>query len=362
MSFVNSFAIKTPRGMRTIGQGHRPFIVAEMSANHGQNYEKAVAIIKAAAAAGADAIKLQTYTAETMTIDSNKEWFRTGGGGNPELWSGETLYSIYQKAYTPWEWHKPLQKIAEDLGLVFFSTPFDTTAVDFLEQLNVPMYKIASYEVTDIPLLKYVAQTKKPVILSTGFATEEEISEAVKTLRENGTKDLVLLHCVTAYSKEPKKEEINLNTMNALGERFRVIYGFSDNNAGVEIPLQAAIMGAAVIEKHIVADENDETFDADFSVNPQELKLLVDTVRSAGTIAGKIKYGTQGPAEEHNKKYRKSIFVVEDMMKGDLFTEKNVKIIRPALGIKPRHYETILGKRATQNIEKGTPLCWEFVK
>jgi len=357
----NSFTIKTPKGERGIGGDAPTFVIAEMSANHGQDYNKAVEIVKAAAAAGVDAIKLQTYSPDSITMDCNNKYFQVGGGGNPELWAKETFYTIYQKAYTPREWHAPLQTLAHKLGLVFFSTPFHPTDVDFLETLNIPLYKVASYEVTDIPLLKRIAQTKKPVIMSIGFASQEEVELAISTLRENGTTEIGIFHCVTAYSNNPKPEDTNLATMLDIEDRYNVVAGFSDNNAGIEIPLQAVMMGAAMIEKHVVADKAGNTFDADFSVGPDELKKFVDAVRRAEVIKGKVNYGTQSQAEEHNIRYRKSIFVVEDIKKGELFTVKNIRVIRPNFGLQPKNYEEVLGKTAKKDIERGTPLMWNII-
>ncbi len=355
-----SFTIQTSHGQRLIGDGHPVFIIAEMSSNHQQSYEKAVAIVKAAAEAGADAIKLQTYLPETITIDCNNEWFNVGGGDNPKSWSQKNLFSLYKQAYTPREWHQKLQKIAEDLGLLFFSTPFSTKDVDFLETLNVPLYKIASYEVTDIPLITRIAKTRKPVIMSIGFASIEEVELAIKTLRENGTTEIAILHCVTAYSNNPKPEETNLQTMLDIKKKFDVVAGFSDNNSGNEIPLQAAMMGASIIEKHIVADE-EQTFDSLFSVNPTELKEFVIAVRKAEVIRGKVNYGTQSSTEEYNKRYRKSIFVVKDIKKGDHFSAENIGVIRPAFGMEPKYYEKTLGKTALRDIDRGTPLRKEMI-
>lgn len=355
------FVIKTPRGERVIGSGHPAFIVAEMSANHGQNFDRAVAIVKAAAKAGADAIKLQTYTPDTMTIDSDKEWFLVRGKDNPESWKGRRLYNLYKEAYTPWEWHRPIQKVAEELGLVFFSTPFDATAVDFLETLNVPLYKIASYEVTDIPLLKKVASTRKPVIISTGFASFEEVSEAVSTLRQYGSGDISVLHCVTSYSQNPVAETTNLNTMLDIQNKFNVVCGFSDNNAGIEIPLQAALMGGSIIEKHLVYSSDDAVLDSNFSVNPSELERLVNAVRRAECITGRVQYGVQNETEQYNSQFRRSVFVTENIQKGELLTINNIRVIRPAFGLKPKYYDQILGKRAAQYLEKGTPLQWDHL-
>jgi len=359
---TKSFTIQTPKGARTIGPGHPCFIIAEMSSNHGQSFEKAVSIVKAAAAAGADAIKLQTYTPESLTMDSDKEYFLVGGEDNPDSWKGNSLYQLYQKSYTPREWHPKLKKIAEDLGLVLFSTPFSGKDVDFLEELGVPFYKIASYEVTHIPLIKKIASTGKPVVMSVGFSSLEEIRLAVSTLRENGTKDIVLLHCVTSYSSEPKPEYTNLKTMLDLQQRFNVISGFSDNNAGIEIPLQAALMGASVIEKHIVDDEKKDSLDGDFSVSPQELKDFVEAVRKAEKTIGKVNYGVQTPQEAYNKRFRRSIFVNKDIQEGDVFTEENIKVVRPEFGLSPQHYEKIIGKRANSDLYRGEPLRAEDVK
>ena len=363
---IEPIKIKTPKVERMIGSGHPCFIIAEMSANHNQDYDKAVDIIKMAAASGADAIKLQTYTPDTITMDSDNKYFvigdQIGSEDNPESWKGNTIYNLYQKAYTPWEWHADLKKVAEDLGLVFFSTPYDFTAVDFLKELDVPLYKIASYEVTHIPLIKRVAQTGKPVIMSVGFASIEDIELALDTLRKNGTNDILLLHCTTAYSGEPKPENTNLRTMLDMKERFGVQIGFSDNNAGIEIPLQAAMLGASVIEKHVVADKNDDTYDSDFSVGPDEFKNFVDAVRQAEVSLGEVKYGIKCEAEKNNSKYQQSIFVVKNMKSGEEFTEDNIRVIRPFLGLHSKHYEEVLGQTASKDIEQGTPLNWNLLK
>lgn len=357
-----SFTIQTPRGERTIGDGYPPFIVAEMSANHCQSFQKAVEIIKAAALSGADAIKLQTYTPDTMTIDSDKEWFIVCGKDNPDSWKGKKLYDIYTEAFTPWEWHAQLKEIAEGLGLVFFSSPFDSSSVDFLEKLNVPLYKVASYEVTDIPLLKKIASTGKPVIMSIGFAYLHEVQEAITTLRNNGAKDIAILHCVTSYSNIPSFDSTNLNTMLDIKNRFNVVSGFSDNNGGIEIPLLAVMMGASIIEKHVVSDLNDNPLDGDFSVNPSEFKDLVDKIRRSERSRGKINYGIQSEPEEYNKRFRRSLFVVEDITEGERFSENNVRVIRPSYGLAPKYYEEILGAVASKDIERGTPLSWDLIQ
>ncbi|MSU75848.1 MAG: pseudaminic acid synthase [Candidatus Magasanikbacteria bacterium] len=358
---VKPFIIQTPAGPRKIGSHEPCFIVAEMSANHKQDYNRAVEIVRGAAAAGADAIKLQTYVPDSMTIDCNKQWFYVGGKDNPEAWKGQTFYELYQKAYTPREWHADLKKLAEGLGLVFFSAPFSIADVDFLETLDTPLYKIASYEATDIPLLKKVASTGKPVILSVGFATLEEIEFSVKTLRDAGVKDLALLHCVTSYAHTPEPEFTNLRTMHDLQNKFQTGVGFSDNNGGIEIPILAAAMGASIIEKHFLI-ESDEAFDSQFSLGSDDFKAMVETIRRNEIIMGTIHYGCQTPAEEYNRGFRRSLFVVKDIKQGEQFTVENVRSIRPACGLETKFYDAVLGKQATQDIERGTPLSWNLIK
>lgn len=355
------FTISTPRGERTIGEGHPAFIVAEMSGNHHLNFDKAVEIIKAAAVAGADAIKIQTYTPDTMTIDCDKPYFFVKGKDQPDLWKGQKLYDLYKTAYTPWDWDKKLQKVANDLGLVFFSTPFDCTSVDFLEKLNVPCYKIASYEATDTMLLRKVAATGKPVIISVGFASLEEVTDAVATLREYGAKDISVLHCVTAYSSDPKNSEINLRTMLDIRDRFNTIPGFSDNNGGVAIPVLAAAMGAAIIEKHFMIERTEGGPDARFSVEPNEFTEMVRCIRENEKITGKINYGSQGQQEDENTYFRRSLFAVKDIKAGEKFTSENVRSIRPSLGLPTKNYDGIMKSTARVDIERGTPLQWNLV-
>ncbi len=362
MEHTTQFTIQTPKGSRTIGEGSPTFIIAEMSANHEQDFAKAKKIIDVAADAGADAIKLQTYTADTITLNCDNEHFIINNTENPDFWHKKTLHSLYQEAYTPWEWHKELQEYAHQKGLVLFSTPFDETAVDFLETLDVPLYKIASYEATHIPLIKKVAQTGKPVIISVGFATQDEVDLAVQTLKENNSGPIILLHCVTAYAREPKLEDSNLVTMLHMKQRYGVLTGFSDNNGGIEIPLQAVLMGASVVEKHIVADEKSNSFDADFSVGPQEFTTMVQAIRRAEKISGTVRFGPQSEKEQKNTKYRRSIFVAEPIKEGEVFTHKNIRVVRPSVGLEPKYYEEIIGKQATQHLEKGTPLTWEMVQ
>ncbi len=362
-----SIEIQTLRGMRNIGQGQPVFVVAELSGNHLQDFARAENLVLAAAEAGADAVKLQTYTADTITLNSDKEWFRVGGKDNPKDWQGQTLYQLYQEANTPWEWHGKLQKLAESLGLVFFSTPFDETAVDFLEDLQPPVYKIASYEVTHIPLLKKVAKTGKPVIMSIGFASLEEIEFAVKTMRENGVDEIALLHCLTSYGEAPGLEKSYLGNIQDLMKRFDIVAGFSDNNGGVELPVTAVRAGAAIIEKHLTLSRADGGPDAQFSLEPAELAEMVKQIRIAEREpkqidSGTIHYGPVNEKEKYNKRFRRSIFVVRDIKKGEKFTQQNIRVIRPEFGIPPRFFEDILGKKAVRDIELAEPLSWQDIE
>lgn len=350
-------------GNKTIGENSPVFIVAEISGNHNQSYDRAVKIVEEACKAGVDAIKLQTYTPDTITIDSDKEWFRVNDVNDPRLWQGKTLYELYEKAHTPWEWQPKLKKIAEDHGLVLFSTPFDSSAVDFLANMDVPCYKVASYEVNDVLLLKKIAQQGKPVIMSVGFASLDDIELALTTLRDNGASEIAILHCVTAYSDNPKLEESNLATILDIRDRFGVVSGFSDNNSGIEIPTTAAIMGASIIEKHFTLDRSEEGPDSRFSIEPGEMKEMVAAIRSAEKIAGKVRYGPLSKVEEANKRrFRRSLFVVRDIKSGEKFTRDNIRSIRPAYGLHTKFFEDIIGKVAAKDIERGTPLSWEVIE
>ena len=327
------------------------FIVAEISANHNQSIEHAENIIRAAAEAGADAIKLQTYTADTLTIPCDNNYFRV----SHPIWKGKTLYELYREAYTPWEWHPRLMQLAADLGLVCFSTPFDATAVDFLETLAVPCHKVASFEIVDIPLLKKIAATEKPVIMSTGMASLSEIDEAVRTLRENGTSDLVLLKCTSAYPAPV--EEMNLRTIPHLARTFACRAGLSDHTLGSIIPIAAVALGACLVEKHVTLSRADGGPDAAFSLEPHELKQMVRDIRDTEAALGAISYGTT-EKEQNSQVFRRSLFVVSDMRKGDIFTADNVRSIRPGHGLHTRHYDAVLGRSAKRDIKKGTPLAW----
>lgn len=356
------FTIPTPKGPRAIGEGHPAFIVAEMSANHGRSLDRARRIVRAAADAGADAIKLQTYLPSTMTIDCGEEPFVVRDETSPGAWNRMTLFALYEQAYTPWEWHEPLRDLAHALGLVFFSTPFDATAVDFLERLDVPLYKVASYELTDLPLLARIARTGKPVVVSVGFGTLEEVGRAVDTLRGHGCRDLALLHCVTSYRGAPPDEAIRLRTIDYLGRRFAVVPGFSDNTPGTEVPIQAVAMGAAIVEKHVAAGDGAPVVDGSFSLSPDELRGLVAGIRRAERIAGSPSFGPQNDTERYFVRFRRSIFAIRDVAKGEVLSEENVRVIRPSIGLDPACWQEVLGRRAAADIRRGTPLDWALIE
>lgn len=339
---------------RFIGEGYPVYIIAEMSANHGGDLGRAIEIIHAAKEAGADCIKIQTYTADTLTIDSNKEYFQIRKG----TWQGENLYSLYKKAYTPWEWQDRLKEEAEKVGIDFLSTPFDKTAVDFLEDLRVTFYKIASFEIVDIPLIKYIASKGKPIIMSTGMATLGEIEEAVNTVRYQGNHNLCLLKCSSAYPAIP--EDMNLKTIKHLEETFGVPAGLSDHSLGSIAAVTAVAMGAKVIEKHFCLSRKIETPDSSFSMEPREFEQMVWDIRAAERAMGKVSYEISD-REKNSRAFRKSIFIVKNIKQGEIFTEENIKVIRPGYGLEPRYFEEILGRKASKDIERGTPLDWSMV-
>jgi pseudaminic acid synthase len=346
-------------GNRLIEPGAPSYVIAELSANHNQNFDQAVRILRAAKDAGADAVKLQTYTADTITLRSDKECFRITGG---TLWDGRTLHDLYQEAFTPWEWQPKLKEIANELGMDLFSSAFDDGAVDFLEQMSVPVHKVASAELVDIGLIQKMARTGKPLIMSTGMASEEEIMEAVEAARGaapgDGPAQIALLKCTSAYPAPP--EEANLLTIPELARRFGCPVGLSDHTMGIALPVAAVALGACIIEKHLCLRRADGGPDGAFSLEPQEFKAMVEAVRTAEKALGAVQFAP-GPREANSRKFRRSLFVVEDIKKGELFTRQNVRSIRPADGLHPRHLNEVLGKRAACDVEQGTPLSWVLV-
>lgn len=331
------------------------FIIAEMSANHGQSFDRAVKIIRAAHAAGADAIKLQTYTPDTITLDCDNEYFRIKG----TIWEGRTLHDLYGEAYTPWDWQPRLKAVADDLGLTFFSTPFDATAVDFLESLHVPCHKIASFELVDLPLIAKVAATGKPVIMSTGMATEAEIAEAVDTFHHAGGTELALLKCTSAYPAPP--EEMNLRTIPYLAETFGVVAGLSDHTLGIEVPIAAVAMGARIIEKHFCLDRTAGGPDSSFSLEPAELKAMVEGVRTVEKALGAVTFDLT-EKQRQSIVFRRSLFVTRDMAAGETFTGECVRSVRPGHGLHTRHLGEVLGARASRDLARGTPLDWSMIE
>jgi pseudaminic acid synthase len=341
-------------GNRPIGLGAPVYIVAEMSANHGQSFRQAVTILEAAKKAGADAIKLQTYKPDTMTIDCNNAYFYIKGMPG----EGRTLYDLYKEAYTPWDWLPKLKTIADRLELDLFSTSFDESAVCFLEQVGVPVHKIASFEIVDLPLLRQMAKTGKPIILSTGMATLSEIDEAVKTIREAGGDKLALLKCTTAYPALP--DEMNLRTIPHLVESFGVPVGLSDHTLSPAVPIAAVALGACIIEKHLTLSRTAGGPDSSFSLEPEEFKTMAQAVRAAEKALGEIHYGVS-KEEIKGRAFRRSLFVVKNIPKGRQFTKENVRSIRPGYGLPPRYLDWVLGRIARINIKSGTPLTWDLV-
>lgn len=331
------------------------FVVAEISGNHNQNFSRAISLIRKAKECGADAVKFQTYTPDTMTVNVDNKYFRIK---HPK-WEGQTLYELYKRAYTPWSWFKSLKEVADDLGIVFFATAFDKTAVDFLERLEVPIHKIASFELVDLPLIEYIAKTKKTLILSTGMATVSEIEEAVTTARSSGAKDIILLKCVSSYPAKP--EEMNLRTIPHMKELFSCPVGLSDHTLGIGVSVTAVSLGAQVVEKHFTLARRIKTPDSFFSIEPRELKELVENVRIVEDAVGKVQYGVTNE-ERKSRIFRRSLFVVKDMKKDEACTEENIRSIRPGHGLNPKYLSDILSKKARKDIAKGTPLIWDLVK
>lgn len=343
-------------GSRRIGSNQAPFIIAEVSGNHNQSLDRALELVDLAVASGAHAVKLQTYTADTITIDHHEGDFWISDPKS--LWQGESLYNLYKKAYTPWEWHKPIFDRCRQKGVLYFSTPFDETAVDFLEELQVPCYKIASFENVHLPLIAKAARTKKPLIISTGLANEEEIVEAVHAARSAGCKDLILLKCTSSYPANPS--ESHLRTIPDIKTRFGVQVGLSDHTMGIGAAVASVALGATVIEKHFIKSRAEGGVDSAFSLEPGELKALVEETERAWQALGRIQYG---PSENEMKslQFRRSIYAVKDILKGEKLTAENIRIIRPGRGLKPKFFQEILGKQVSKSLKRGDPINWEDI-
>lgn len=340
---------------RRVGDGEPVYVVAELSANHRQDFEQAVALVRAAHAAGADAVKLQTYTPDTLTIDSDKDYFRIEKG---TPWEGRTLHDLYGQAYTPWEWQPRLKDLAEDLGLHLFSSVFDSSAVDFLERMDVPAYKISSFELVDLPLIKQAAATRKPVILSTGMGTLEEIAEAVATARDSGAAGIALLKCTSAYPATP--DEMHLRTVPHLADTFQVPVGLSDHTLGFAVAAAAVALGACIVEKHLTLSRSTPGPDSAFSLEPEEFRAMVNAIRAVERARGGVHYGAS-KSEIATRKLRRSLFVVQDTPAGAALTRDNLRSIRPGHGLPPKHLENVLGRRLTRDVERGTPLSWDLL-
>jgi pseudaminic acid synthase len=343
-------------GNRKIGSNHFPFIIAEMSGNHNQSLDRALAIVEAAAKAGAHALKIQTYTADTMTLDiAEREFFIN----DPDsLWKGKSLYELYEEAYTSWEWHKPIFDRCRELGLIYLSTPFDETAVNFLEELDVPCYKIASFENTDIPLIRKVAATGKPMIISTGMATIAELDETVRTVREAGCKDLILLKCTSSYPATP--ENTNILTIPHMAKLFDCQVGLSDHTMGIGTAVASVALGATMIEKHFTLNRADGGVDSAFSLEPDEMKVLVGETKRAWQGLGEITYG---PTEKEKKSmiFRRSLYITKNLNSGEHLSSESVRVIRPGFGLPPKYYDIVMGKSINQDIKIGTPLTWDLI-
>ncbi len=340
---------------RDIGEGSPAFIIAELSANHNQKFDLAVETIKAAKEAGADAIKLQTYTPDTITIDCDNEYFQIKQG---TLWDGKTLYQLYREAFTPWEWQPKLKKFAEDLGLLCFSSPFDNTAVDFLEQIAVPAYKVASFEITDIQLIEHIASKGKPVIISTGVAALCDIEEAINACKRMGNTQIALLKCTSAYPAP--LEEMNLRTIPNLAETFNAVVGLSDHTLSISVPAASVALGASILEKHFILDRKSGGPDAAFSMEPEEFKAMVNAVRDVEKALGTVSY-TLSDKTMKSREFSRSLFVIKDMKTGEVLTGENVKSIRPGFGLQPKHLNDILGRKISKDVKKGTPLNWFLI-
>jgi len=342
-------------GNRKVGENKPTFIIAELSANHMKNYDLTVKTLKAAKEAGADAFKVTTEKPETLTIDCDNEYFQIKGG---TLWDGKTLYELYCETWMPWEWQEDLKKIASELDIIFFSTPYDKTAVDFLEKLNVPAYKIASFEITDIPLIEYVASKKKPILISTGIAELNDIVEAINACKRMGNEQIAILKCTSAYPTP--LEELNLNTITDLKEKFDVIVGLSDHSREFSVPIIAVAIGAKIVERHFILDRKLGGPDAEFSMEPKEFKTMVREIRNTEKALGKITYSLTVLIKQ-NRMFARSLFIIRNVKKGEVITEDNIKSIRPGQGLHPKHLKGVLGKKFKKDAEKGTPLSWNLI-
>jgi len=340
-------------GSKIIGTKHPVFIVAELSGNHLQDYDLAVKTITAAKEAGADAVKLQTYTPDTITLNCDTNDFKL----QDTIWEGKTLYELYEEAYTPWEWQPKLKQHAEVQGLICFSSPFDASAVDFLEKMNVPAYKVASFEITDIPLIEYIASKKKPVVISTGIATAQDIENAVEACRKMGNDEIVLLKCTSAYPTP--LSDVNLKTMTDIGERFQTQVGLSDHTLGFSVALAAVALGARFVEKHIILSREMGGPDAEFSMEPGEFSSMVKAIREVEEALGEVTYELTDKMKR-SREFARSLYVSEDISKGDRLSEKNVRSVRPGFGLHPKHLKDIIGKTAKRSIKKGTALEWDM--
>jgi pseudaminic acid synthase len=339
---------------RPIGPDHSPYVIAELSANHNGKHETALRIIEEAKKAGADAVKLQTYKPDTITLNCDSEDFKIRGG----LWDGRTLYELYEEAHMPWDWHKPLFDRARQLGITIFSSPFDNTAIDLLEDLNAPAYKIASFEAVDLPLIKYAASTGKPMIISTGMADAEEIQEAIDAAREGGCKQLAVLHCVSGYPAPA--EDYNLRTIPDMIERFGLVTGLSDHTLDNTTAITSVAMGASIIEKHFTLDRSGSGPDDSFSLEPAELTALCQGAKTAWSALGRVDYGRKS-SEQGNVKFRRSLYFVKDMKAGDVITEDCIRSVRPGFGLAPKEYENLIGKRINSNVNFGSPVKWNLI-
>jgi pseudaminic acid synthase len=342
-------------GGRQVGRGNAVYVIAELSGNHNQDYGEAERLVRAAKECGADAVKLQTYTPDTVTIRSDRPEFRVGGG---TIWDGRTLYDLYGEAYTPWDWQPTLKQLADEVGIHLFSTPFDSTAVDFLEEMDVPAYKVASFELVDLPLIEKIARTGKPMIMSTGMATLAEIGEAVETARRAGATQIALLKCTSGYPASP--DEMHLRTIPNMAEAFQLPVGLSDHSLGIAVPVAAVALGACVIEKHFTLSRAVPGPDSAFSLEPAEFKALVEAVRTAEKAMGQVHYGAS-QRETASLAFRRSLYVVKDVKQGETFTAENVRSIRPSNGLPPKHLGEIIGRPAARDVAAGTPLGWELL-